>query len=128
MDKAHCKLYNQSKTCGPAGRPNDPANAIGQAASLHAIGTRIVVVAVDKTFDDVNLNALASGPQHVQQVPDVTALTAVVGNVIKEACGGNSGAHLCLYCVGCTLHLRQSKNDGVQNIVHKNKAIINRFS
>ena len=60
------------------------------------MGTRLVVVAVGNTFDDVNLNAMASGPQHVEHVPDVTALTSVVGNVIKEACGGEIRVDLCV--------------------------------
>ena len=55
-----------------------------------------MVVAVGNTFDDVNLNAMASGPQHVEHVPDVTALTSVVGNVIKEACGGEIRIDLCV--------------------------------
>lgn len=69
------------------GQPRDPPAAFNQAESLHALGTRLVVVAVGGAFDDASINALASGPQHVQKLPDLTALTAAVGNIIKEACG-----------------------------------------
>ncbi|KAK7491684.1 hypothetical protein BaRGS_00017137, partial [Batillaria attramentaria] len=69
------------------GTPSDPLNAVGQAAMLHNMGVRIVTVAVGNSFDDVNLNAISSGPQHVEKVSDVTGLSSLVGKVTQEACG-----------------------------------------
>nr|KAG5703057.1 hypothetical protein BaRGS_016218 [Batillaria attramentaria] len=63
------------------------ATQVLQAAMLHNMGVRIVTVAVGNSFDDVNLNAISSGPQHVEKVSDVTGLSSLVGKVTQEACG-----------------------------------------
>ncbi|KAL8561175.1 hypothetical protein ACOMHN_029246 [Nucella lapillus] len=70
-----------------AGTLADPTKAVAQSATLHSAGVRIVIAAVGNSFDDVTLNLMASGPQHVQKVADVTALTSHVGDVVKKACG-----------------------------------------
>jgi hypothetical protein len=46
------------------------------------------MVAVGNAFDDVNINAIASGAQHVQKVADVFSLVLAINNITSEACTG----------------------------------------